>query len=298
MQDVVEEEVWRAGGPRQDRMLDYFKQAVESGKPEAEEAVWNVVEPLFIRRWLDPTPFAEYLQARNGNLEYFLRAELALWKMSTSERQRAYSNVLRTGRRNSELGLTWNVAAYRALFEQMDSLLPEIEATMERNPRANYQKAETRVPRADLLELTNARSGNWEANYLQLIREKLGAQATATYPESDPAANRLIREALLELVHSGNTELLAPLKALWRSIKDPGMDKVENQRIYAEVVRQGLRDPDYPRPGLAAGELVRAIQALGEPSFQEKNSEHHKNLEDTKRRLVDAGWLKPTAETQ
>src|SRR5208337_4498135 len=47
LQDVVEQEVWRAGGPRPDRMLDWFRRAEESGKPEAVEAVWDVLSPLF-----------------------------------------------------------------------------------------------------------------------------------------------------------------------------------------------------------------------------------------------------------
>lgn len=60
LRNVVEEEVWRAGGPRPERMLDWLKQAEESGKPEAANAVGEVLKPLFSRRWLDPTPFAEY----------------------------------------------------------------------------------------------------------------------------------------------------------------------------------------------------------------------------------------------
>ena len=295
---MVEEEVWRAGGPRPERMLDYLRQTEESGKPEAASAVGKVLQPLFARRWLDPTPFAEYEKARSGELNVVWQQELALWKMTAAERQREYAEVLRTGRSNHELGLTWNGAANRALLEQMDNLVPEIEATMERDPHANYQKAETRVPRADLLELAHARPGDWEANYLKLIREKIEAQAQMAYPNSDPAANRLIREALLELVHSGNKKLVPQLKALWRSIKDPEMDKPENRRAYSEGVRRGWRDPDYPRSGLAAENLVRAIRALGDPSFQEKNTQHRKHLEDTKRRLVEAGWLKPTAEVQ
>jgi hypothetical protein len=298
LQGVVEEEVWRAGGPREDRMLDFFRQAVESGKSEAASAVGKVLQPLFARRWLDPTPFAEYEKARSGELNVVWQQELALWKMTAAERQREYAEVLRTGRSNHELGLTWNGAANRALLEQVDNLVPEIEATMERDPHANYQKAETRVPRADLLELAHARSGDWEANYLKLIREKLEAQARAFDGDPNSPDNRLIREALLELVHTGNRRLLAPLKTLWRSINDPEMEKPENQRIYAGLVKQSLRDPEWSRPGPAAACLVRAIQALGDPSFQEKNTQHRKHLEDTKRRLAEAGWLKPTAEVQ
>jgi hypothetical protein len=300
MQDVVEEEVWRAGGPRPERMLDWLKQAEESGKPEAASAVGEVLEPLFSRRWLDPTPFVEYEQSRPGKLNVVWQQELALWKMSAAERKHAYSEVLRTGKPNDAVGLAWIGAIGRALDEHMDDLLPEIEAVLENPPRLGLGTRSAALSaefiRGAFLPLAYARSGDWEANCLGLIREKLEVQARMAYPNSDPAANRLIREALLELVHSGNGKLVAPLKALWRSIKPPAeMDRPENQRIWEQLLKQGLRDPEYGREGFAAGCLVRAIQALGEPSFQEKNSERHKLLEDSKKRLVDAGWLKPRA---
>ena len=140
--------------------------------------------------------------------------------------------------------------------------------------------------------------GDWEANYLRLIREKLEIQATAAQPDADSVANGVIREALLELVHSGNRKLLSPLKAMWRSIKNRSMETPENQRILGQLVKQGLRDPDYSRPGLAATYLVRAIQALGDPGFQEKNTHRKELLQDTKRRLAEAGWLRPAPEAQ
>lgn len=222
--------------------------------------------------------------------------------MSAAERKHAYSEVLRTGKWNHALGLAWIGAIGRALDEHMDDLLPEIEAVLENPPRLGLgtrsAASSAAFIRGAFLPLAYARSGDWEANYLKLIREKLEVRAKMAYPNSDPAANRLIREALLELVHSGNTKLLAPLKALWRSIKDPEMETPENQRAYAEGVRRGWRDPDYPRPGLAAGELVRAIQALGDPSFQEKNSERKELLKGSLKRLVDAGWLHSTVQVQ
>lgn len=307
LQDVLQEEVWRAGGPRQDRMLDYFKQAVESNKPEAIAAVQGVLWSLFSRRWLDPTPFAEYLPRLRElsrtppdprDLVTGWREEVALWRMSAAERQRAYSEVLRSGKPNRELGLAWGNAAYRALLEHMDSLVPEIEASMERDPNANYQKAETRVARADLLELARARSGEWMANYLGLIREQLEAQAKEPDSYENVSRGRLINEALLELVRAGDKRLLGPLKTLWRSIPNEEMATPEQRQEYAKYAARGFRDPDYPREGLAAEDLVRAIRALGEPSFQAKNSDHRELLKGSMKRLVEAGWLRPTVAVQ
>ncbi len=76
------------------------------------------------------------------------------------------------------------------------------------------------------------------------------------------------------------------------------MEKPENQRLFGELAKQGLRDPDYSRPGLAAAYLVRAIQALGDPGFQERNTNHKEMLQATKRRLAEAGWLRPAPEAQ
>ncbi|OFV79531.1 MAG: hypothetical protein A2Y78_06125 [Acidobacteria bacterium RBG_13_68_16] len=307
LQDVLQEEVWRAGGPRQDRMLAFFEQAIASGKPEAVAPVEEVLWPLFARRWLDPRPFAEYLpqlrelsrtKASSRDLASGWPEEIALWDMPASERQRAYSQVLSTGRPNDELGLAWNGAAYRAMLEEMDNLLPLIEATMEKDPNANYQKAETKVPRADLLELARARSGDCVQGYIGLIRQELEEQQHRPDPDPNSFGNRLIREALLELVHADRKELLAPLKGLWRSIPNPEMSTPEKRQEYARYAARGFRDPDYPRTGPAADHLVRAIQALGDPSFQEKNSGRRELLKSTRKRLVEAGWLRSTVEAQ
>ncbi len=279
-------------------MLEYFRQALDTGRPEAVGAVEEVLWPMFYRRWLDPAPFAESLRAHGQPPGHVWQAEIALSKMTELERDEVYAEVLRTGRVNEDLGLGWGNAAYRVLLEHMGALVPDIEATMDRSPQANYEKAETRVPRRDLLELAHARPGDWEANYLRLIRDKLEIQATAAQPDADSVVNGVIREALLELVHSGNRKLLSPLKAMWRSIKNRSMKTPENQRILGQLVKQGLRDPDYSRPGLAATYLVRAIQALGDPGFQEKNTHRKELLQDTKRRLAEAGWLRPVPEAQ
>jgi hypothetical protein len=218
--------------------------------------------------------------------------------MSVSERQRAYSKVLSTGNPNHELGLSWNGAAYRALLEEMDDLVPLIETTMERDPRANYQKAETKVPRMDLLELAQARSGDWVENYVRLIRGKLEEQQRQ--PDLDPSSlgNQLIREALLEIVHAEKKGLVTRLKDLWRSIPNPEMSTPEKRQEYARYAARGFRDPDYPRNGPAAEDFVRAIQALGGPSFQEKNSGRQELLKSARQRLVEAGWLRSIEEVQ
>ncbi len=288
-------------------MLAYFEQALASGKPEAVEAVEEVLWPLFARRWFDPTLFAVYVPRLRelsciGPLPFDLArgwtAEVALWNMSRSERQRAYSEVLSTGKPNDALGLAWNGAAYRALLEGMDDLVSVIETTMEKDPHANYQKADTKVPRMDLLELAQARSGDWVEGYVRLIQEKLEGQQQA--PDSDPnsVGNRLIREALLELVHADHKDLLTRLKALWRSIPNAEMSTPERRQEYARYAARGFRDPDYPRNGPAAENLVRAIQAFGDLSFQEKNSGRQQLLKSARKRLVEAGWLRPSVEVQ
>jgi len=255
---------------------------------------------LFHRRWLDPTPFAEYDEARTGRLSTYWREELALWRMSAAKRRRIYSDILRAGKPNDELGLGWSGVIYRALYEHMDDLLPEIETVLDHPPALGLGARGAALIAADIrakyFPLAYARSGDWKANYLKLIREKLEAQAKESDQKADSVNNRLIRNALLELVHSGDTRLLAPLKAFWRSIK-PGveMEKPENQRIWEQLVKRGERDPEYDREGLAADYLVRAIQALGDPTFQERNTNSRKNREYIKKSLIDGGYLKPSA---
>ena len=73
------------------------------------------------------------------------------------------------------------------------------------------------------------------------------------------------------------------------------MEKPENQRIWEQLVKRGERDREYDHEGLAAGYLVRAIQALGDPTFQEKNTNSRKNREYIKKSLIDRGYLKPSA---
>jgi len=302
---VLQEEVWRAGGPRQDRMLAYFEQALASGKPKAVRAVEEVLWPLFARRWLDPTPLAVYLPqlrelSRTSSSPFDLAngwtAEVALWNMSHSERQRAYSEVLSTGKPNDELRLAWNGAAGRALLEHMDALLPEIEGLIEKPPPSPNASASASYLRVVLVPLAHGRSGNWVEAYVRLIRERLDEQQNQ--PDLDPNSlgNRLIREALLELVHADKKGLLTRLKDLWRSIPNEEVATPEKRREYAAYAARGFRDPDYPRNGPPAEDLVRAIRSLGDPSFQEKNSNHAELLKSTKKRLVEAGWLRSIEE--
>jgi hypothetical protein len=299
---VEAEEVWRAGGPREDRMLEWYRRAKESDKPDAAGGLSEVLTPLFHRRWLDPTPFAMYEQGYSGTLNVVWKQELAVWRMTAAQRRRVYSDVLRAGKLNDALGLGWLGVIYRALDEHMDDLLPEIEAVLEHPPELGLGGRGAALTAADIraadLPLAYARSGDWKANYLKLIREKLEAQAKAFDGNWDSVNDRIIRNALLELVHSGDTSLLAPLKALWRSIKPPAqMEEPENQRIWERLLKQGLRDPEYNRDGPAADCLVLAIQALGDPMFQEKNTLRRRVREDAKKRLVEGGYLRPAAAT-
>lgn len=302
LKEVVQDEIWRANGPEPGRMMDYFRQAVDSGQPEAVDAVVEVLMELFARRWLDPTPFAAYQEAHCGGLSVFWQQELALWEMTAAERARAYSEVLRTGRQDHKLGLSWTSAIYRAVCEHLDALVPEIETVLEKPPRVGLGPrnavATAELMRHAYLPLAYARSGDWQANYLNLVRDQL--RNIASEPDDNPgsARNILVRSALLELVHSGNSDLVTPLKVLWRTIKDPVMERPENQRIYGILARSGVRDPEYPRPGLAARRLACAIRALGDPLFQEKNTHRKELLQDTKRRLAEAGWLRPVPEAQ
>jgi hypothetical protein len=288
-------------------MLAYFEQALASGKPEAVAAVEEMLWPLFARRWLDPTPFAVHLPqlrelSRTASSPFDLAtgwaAEVALWNMSVSERQRAYSEVLSTRKPNDELGLAWNGAAGRALREHMDALLPEIEGVIENPPPSPNASASASYLRVVLVPLAHGRSGNWVEAYVRLIREKLDEQEHQPNLDPNSLGNRLIREALLELVHADKKGLLTRLKDLWRSIPNPEMSTPEKRQEYTRYAARGFRDPDYPRNGPAAEDFVRAIQALGDPSFQEKNSGRQELLKSTRKRLVEAGWLRSTVEVQ
>ena len=155
-------------------MLAWCKQADQADKPGANEGLGMVLHELFHRRWLDPTPLAEYDQARTGRLSVYWRQELALWRISAAERRRVYSDMLRDGKPNDELGLAWSGVIYRALYEHMDDLLPEIETVLDHPPTLGLGARGAALTAADIraayLPLAYTRSDDWKANYLKLIR--------------------------------------------------------------------------------------------------------------------------------
>lgn len=307
VQDLLDEEIWRSGGPRQDRLLSYFQRAVESGSPEAVAAIEDTLWPLFHRRWLDPTPFAEYLpqlkelSLRGGGdarLWYGWKEEVAIWKMSTPEREHVYSDLLRTRKDNRELGLTWLTAAYRACQEHLDGLLPEIEVALESSALSPEASANAGVLRAVFVPLAVARSGDWVEGYMAIIQEELKKQTRQPDNYFNSPGNRVIREASLELAHSARGEILERLRTLWRSIPNSDYTRPERQTVWTKAAAKGLCDIDYPRHTPAAMSLLRAIWALGDEAFQEKNLRRKEKLERDEAQLVEAGWFRPAAEVK
>jgi hypothetical protein len=304
-------ELWRVGGPRPEVLVAFFGRAVAAGDPMTVAAVASVFQPLFDHRMLDPNLCARFLpqleemstgpnRSHVENLARPFREEIKLYNLSEAEREDLFGSVLRSGRDNHEYGLSWATAAVRALDEHMERLTALVESQIAVGQATDsVGGARIRAIREVWLPLALARqSADWPGEYMKLIAQRVEEQAVDRDYDCCTLRNRLMREALLELVYGGKRETLTGLKALWRSLKEPEYEASAKRAEWARDAERRVVDPDYPRRGWVALDLAQAIRALGEPSFQAKNLHLEENRQRTERLFVEKGWLTPRAEVQ
>lgn len=272
---LFEDELFRQGGPRQERVMEIFRQALEAGNIHVVVEVESHVFQLVYRRLIDPNPFVEFFPAiaklpRAGtsyenaeDMTRGLREEIVLWNLSPREREALYRGLIE--KRANEYGLLggrlggmhWLTAAYRALCEHMDELLPVIERAVESNQESDPPGLSLiQSLRSTYLPLSKARlGGNWTTGYVALIRTVSTEGEVGRNDERD----RLVREALSELVRKNRKDVVADLTEVWQVRKERGRSA------------EPQLSPDQPTvSGTPPGALlVRAIRAMGSKSFEE-----------------------------
>lgn len=304
VQLLVDEEVWRAGGPRPERLVELMRHAIAGGDADVVGALERALVPLFKRRWVDPHAFAPFLpqiqtvarasrSSSAGDIVGILRYELKLSDLTLRDQQDLYRSLIESGGSSDEYGLSWESAAFRALVEHADDLVPVIEQALTSRKRSLGSGRPGHDPLQAQLALARCRrGGDWVGCYMTLVREQVAAQSEALDFDLDSERNLVVRDALLELVHEGHKELLPDLKRLWRSIRDPEQEAVLAEHRRRGVPRAPHLDAEYLRPGLKAYYLLRAIWGLGDRKFQAKNTRHAENLEFLEKHLYKSGVLK------
>jgi hypothetical protein len=264
------------------------------------------IGPLIVRRRLDPnllTPYLSRIEAVRSpgyshwgaDFAHDVRRTTTLYNLSERDREALYRSSLGNGKPNLEYHLTWQTAALRALDERLDSLVGEIEVAIASHKPTDSAGASLV---ADLqpvdLPLAHARlTADWVNEYMKHIQNCTDEQALSHNDDPDSWQDRLVHDALQDLVWSGQRQLVPQLKTVWRSIKEPEYEAAAKREEWARLVQLGKADSDYPRGGVLALDLGRAIRALGEPSFQAKNLHLDDVRQKLEARLVNAGKMAP-----
>ena len=274
---LFDDEVWRPGGPRQDRISALVRDAVAGGNVYMYLEVDRQVEHLARRRLYDPRVLAPLLpqiaampvkgtsfETSSESVGAGLRSVIALWGLSAKERHDLYERAIKSEKNTYEnvaggvLALSWQTGALRALEEEMDDLMPLIERMQAE--RSGKSKDGAAISNEQALEdvylpLARARgSRDWVGGYLEIIREPAGVDLTAN-PQERLLIERRADEALLRLVLKNRSDALPELEQTWKTV---GAKEVS------------MRDRAFQRWAAVATPLARACIAFGSRTIDEK----------------------------
>jgi hypothetical protein len=304
-----EAEIWRAGGPRPEKVLQFFEGIVAAGKVNAVFEASRHISSLLDHGWFDGNllwrfvPLLANVDRRgtieeNNDISELFREQLVLATMSDADRLELYRRTLKEGSVRYDVGpganvpIGWENAAMAALWVHFDELVPDIEAALAAHK--GLLKSTSAVPYIEdvLLPLAQARrTTNWVDAYMDLVREAVASQAD--HPEMNPTSvrNRLIREALLELVHTNQQVVAGQLISLYE-------DPHESPARAAAATCGGAQAPatslSGQHTGPAAQLLARAAKALGKPVPEESRIQSFapSEAEAAERSLIRDGYLK------
>ena len=269
------DEAWRAGGPRDAEVLSLYRDLIAEGNPCAVEAANLYSESLLLRGFLHAEVFEpllpelEALDEENGDhLIAGFRESAVMARLSRAERQELYRVRIQGTPAVSQSAveglpeLVWPTAAYDALAEGMDELVPVIEAALDSRAVDPEGRDTVEYLREVAIPLAKARlAGDWVRGYLRLLDVDPCAAA------AESLASRRAREILFAFCVRGASEALPDLEKLWhRALAADLGDAAELPASHPRRVTGTLLKMSKC-PDLAW--LLRAIHALGARSFEE-----------------------------
>lgn len=306
---VLDAEVFRPGGPRQEHVETLLKQAIAAGNPRVVAEVVGGIGNMARRRWIRIAPLEPLFgelerigeRARTGEgsgLSRGLQRQLELERLGEQGRRGLYRGFLKSGQSDSvHYLMTWELAAYNAILEGMDDLLPEIEAAISSNAVSPGGRGGLDGLNRIALPLARARQGDWVAGHLDLLRRLVTDPSKAATRDSGSKDGILARELVAALAQNGGKRALEGLLDIWRVL--PAQEFWGDQQTWssahAEHMAAGKTDPEVMHTGPLADELRLAIRALGRPRFQEKNmsGSYSPSPEQAETELKARGLLKP-----
>jgi len=307
---VLDGEVFRPGGPRQERVEELLEQAIAAGNPRIVAEVLDGIANMARRRWIRIAPleplFGELERigerastGEGSGLARGFQRLLELERLGEQGRRELYRGLLKSEQRDSHFLLTWELAAYDAILEGMDDLLPEIEAAISSNAISAFGRNGLDSLNSIALPLARARQGDWVAGHLVLFRRLVTDPSKATTRDRYSEEGILARELVAALAQNGGERALEGLLDIWRVL--PAQEFWGDQQTWssahAEDIAAGKVDPECPHAGPLADLLQLAIREMGRPHFQEKNlaSYYFPSPTEAEAELKAKGVLKQTS---
>lgn len=274
---LFEDELWRPGGPRQDRVVTLVREGVRGGNLYVYLEMDSYVEQMWRRRLFDPRTLAPLLpevaalsvkgtsfENTPADISSALREGIARWSLSAKERQDFYERAIRSEKviylqlTGARVGAGWRSAAMYAMEEEMDDLVPLIEQVLQERRGNDKDPAARGLEEgieSERLPLARARrSRDWIGGYLEIVRQDTSNNITAS-TQARLAAERRTREALLKLVVANRRDALPALDEVWEAVRSK------------EVTPH---NDGYNRWSEIATPLLRANRALGSKAIDEK----------------------------
>ena len=283
---LIDAEVLRPGGPNQGRVESLLKQAISAGDPRIVGEVVSAIENMARHRWIRVAPlkplFGELERIGtkvtprvDSGLSSGLALALRLEQLGSSGRRDVYRSCLASRTSICEsFNLTWEWAGSGALTEQMDDLLPEVEAAVLRSPPSTPDRIGLSYLTNIAIPQARARQGDWVAGHLELLRRLVTGQRWRVTGDGSPDEHRLACELVTALAQDVDKRALEGLLDIWRAqpAQEVWGDQQTWSRTNAEQIAAGKVDPEVMHTGAFADKLRLAIRALGMPRFQEKNT--------------------------
>lgn len=299
IKELVLAEVWRPGGANSEALAEVLEGFLKSGNLEAATLLIREARPYFFRRLLDPTPLAA--KARqvtttdktiHGEQWHRVRDSLANHAgtnaLSQGERFDLYSRLIADRVvLHGPFGMTYWQACWRGLWENPAVFLAEVENACP-DAAARLRVARARISPSSLEAVVD------------LVDAAVKAELRPGELVDGIAPDELLEEALLALLMDKQTKAVARLKRILLAI--PVADRPQGLSVEgrAALVAKGRMDSEPPRDTHAGRSLVRAIRALGDPTFQSKNLQFEKSLllgpEHSREELRNRGLLKAEPE--
>ncbi|MGA7990277.1 MAG: hypothetical protein WCC53_02485 [Thermoanaerobaculia bacterium] len=299
---LFEDELWRPGGPRQDRVVALVREGIRSGNLYVFLEMDQHIQQFWRRRLFDPRSLAPllreigllsvkgtYFENRPDFVTAAAREGITLWNLSARERHDLYEYAIRHEKgteRNIDgerVGFTWQTASIYALQEELDDLVLPIDLALQQ--RKGMDRGARDLEEAidqEYLPLARARrSRDWIGGYLEIVRQDTGNDITAR-TQQRLIAERRTREALLRLVVKNRRDALPALDEDWEPVRSKEITPY---------------DDGYHRWAEIATTLLRANRALGSRAIDEKVVRKliAEKPEDAERSLRKRGLLR-TAE--